>query len=129
MPEDNQIVVGAGEPVAFPQDGPSNGVIVRLTDGDFLLPNIGIYEITFQVSVTEAGQLIVVLNDIEQPSTVVGRTAISSQIVGVYLISTEIINSILSISNPINANTSLTITQSAGGDNPVTAHLIIKQLV
>lgn len=128
MPGDNSATIGAGIPIEFPQDGPSNGVISRINSTQFNLPNIGVYEITFQVSITEPGQLVITLNSIENITSVVGRSTGTSQIVGVSLIQTFIINSVITINNPIGETTALTITPLAGGTSPVSANLIIKQI-
>lgn len=112
MPGDNAATVAVGASVEFPNDGPTSGTIVRsggVSPSAFVLPAIGTYEITWQVSVTEAGQLILTLDSeggaIEQVDSVVGRATGTSQIVG---------------------NTFITTT--AGGTHPVSATLTIKQI-
>jgi hypothetical protein len=129
MPDDNAATVAAGTAVEFPQDGPASGTIVRNSATQFILPDIGIYEVNFQVSVTEAGQLVVVLDGTELAYTVVGRNTGTSQIVGVYLVETTLLDSVLSINNPLGSATALTITPLAGGVDPVSAHLVIKRVV
>lgn len=130
MPGDNTATVAAGAPIEFPNDGITNNtVITRLTASVFNLALVGIYEIFFQVSVTEAGQLVMVLNGAEVPYTVVGRATGTSQLVGMSLITTTLPGSILSINNVTGAPAALTITPVAGGTNPVSANLIIKQYV
>jgi len=128
MPGDNAATVAVGASVQFPQNGSTNGVITSLTPSTFNLPAIGTYEITFQVSVQEPGQLVLVLNGAEQGATVVGRAQGSSQITGSCLITTTTINSILSINNPTGNSFALTISPLAGGTRPVSAHLVIKKL-
>jgi hypothetical protein len=132
MPGDNPDPVAAGAAVEFPQDGPNDGSITisRFSGSTsiFNLAAIGIYEVTFQVSVAEAGQLVIVLNGAQILYTVVGRATGTSQIVGMALIKTVAINSILSIHNPTGNSPALTITPSAGGTHSVSAHLIIKRL-
>ena len=129
MPEDNADTVAAGTAVEFPQDGPASGTIVRNNATQFILPDIGIYEVNFQVSVTEAGQLVVVVDGIELAYTVVGRATGTSQIVGVCLVETTLLDSVLSINNPLGSATALTITSEAGGVDAVSAHLVIKRVV
>jgi hypothetical protein len=130
QPGDNAATVAAGSPIEFPNDGiTNNAVITRLTASVFNLALVGIYEIFFQVSVTEAGQLVIVLNGAELPYTVVGRATGTSQIVGMSLITTTLPGSILSINNVIASVTALTVTPIAGGTNPVSANIIIKQYV
>lgn len=130
MPSDNIATIGAGIPVEFPNNGSTNNTsITRLTASTFNLANTGIYEITFQISITEPGQLVVVLDTVEIPYTVVGRATGTDQIIGISLITTIKDNSILSINNPSGNSTALKITPYAGGTHAVSANLIIKQFV
>lgn len=130
MPPDNAATVAVGTDVSFPQDGPTSGsgLIFRTGPSTFNLSDIGIYEVTFQVSVTEAGQLILTLNGADLAYTVVGRATGTSQIFGTALVQTSTINSILTVRNPAGNSTALTITPLAGGTRPVSAHLIIKRI-
>ena len=66
---------------------------------------------------------------LHQAYTVVGRATGTSQIVGLNLITTTSSNSIISISNPSSESTALTLTPLAGGTNPVSAHLVILQII
>lgn len=125
MPGDNAATIAAGAPVLFPQNGPSNGTIIRLNSSSFLLPSIGTYLIQFQVSVTEPGQLMLRLNSTEVADSVVGRATGTSQITGLSLITTTSPNSILEVINPTGNTPALTITPVAGGTHPVSAHLVI----
>jgi hypothetical protein len=130
MPPDNTSTVAAGTAVEFPSDGHTNNTsITRISSSTFNLENIGFYEINFNVSVTEAGQLIVVLNSVEILESVVGRATGTSEIIGTCLILTNTMNSILSINNPTGNSPALTITPVAGGTRAVSAHLLIKEYV
>ena len=82
----------------------------------------------FQVSVSEAGQLVLVLNGAELPYTVVGRATGTSQIVGMALITTPVENSPLSVRNPAAGLSALTITPAFAGTDAVSAHLVITRL-
>jgi hypothetical protein len=82
----------------------------------------------FQVSVIEAGQLILRLNATDVASSVVGRATGTSQIVGMSLVTTSVINSVLEVDNPAGNSTPLTITPVAGGTRPVSAHLVITRV-
>ena len=134
MPPDNAATVAVGGAVQFPQDGESsgNGSIVRAGLSTFVLADVGVYQVSFQVSVTEAGQLVLALNQgggfLEIPTTVVGRATGTSQIVETALVRTVVPNSALEVRNPVSESTALTITPLAGGTNPVSAHLVITQL-
>ncbi len=129
MPTDNATPIAAGADVAFPQAGAnSNTGITQLTDTSFSLANVGTYQVLFQVSAEEAGQLVLTLNGTELPYTVVGRDATTSQLVGMALVTTDVATSVLTVRNPATATTSLTLTPNAGGTDPVSAHLVITQL-
>lgn len=133
MPGDNAATVAIGGDVSFPQDGPSSGtgLIARLGANAFNLATIGVYEVLFQVSVTEPGQLVLTLNSgggaVVLGYTLVGRAGQTNQIVGMALVRTSVINSILTVRNNSSAS-ALTITPSAGGTAPVSAHLVITRI-
>lgn len=129
MPADNAATVAPGIDVSFPQDGPNSGTsISRASNSTFNLGVIGTYQILFQVSITEAGQLELTLNGTALDYTVVGRATGTSQIVGIAIVTTTSINSILTVRNPADNASALTITPIAGGTEPVSAHLVITQL-
>ena len=129
MPPDNAATVAPGTDVSFPQDGPNSGSdIARLGPDSFNLAQIGTYQVLFQVSVTEAGQLILTLNGEDLAYTVAGRAAGTTQIVGMALVETTAINSVLTVRNPEGTAAALTITPLAGGTRPVSAHLVITQI-
>ena len=90
MPPDNAATVAPGTDVSFPQDGPTSGAaITRTGPSTFNLSAIGTYQVLFQVSVDEAGQLILTLNGADLAYTVVGRATGTSQIVGMALVQTQ----------------------------------------
>lgn len=129
MPPDNSATVAPGTDVSFPQDGPNSGSgIARSGPSSFTLGEIGTYLVLFQVSVTEAGQLILTLNGEDLAYTVVGRATGTSQIVEMAIVETTVINSILTVRNPAGNAAALTITPLAGGTRPVSAHLVIMQI-
>lgn len=126
MPEDNPATIAPGSNILFPRNGPSLGLIVsRINTSSFQLSNIGVYQVFFQASIIEPGQLCITINNIVQPQTVVERATGTSQIVGNSLIETTISNSILSICNPAGETTDLSLTLIAGGNNAVSANIII----
>jgi hypothetical protein len=128
MPGDNAATVAVGAAVDFPQDGPTSGVITRVNNSQFNLPNIGTYEVFFQVSVDEAGQLMLRMNGVELAYTVVGRATGTNQLTSMCMVTTSGINSTLEVVNPSGNSTALTITPLAGGTHSVSAHLVIKQI-
>ncbi|MBJ6766176.1 collagen-like protein [Myxococcaceae bacterium JPH2] len=131
MPPDNAATVAAASAVEFPQNGAMSG-ISRASASQFNLPAIGVYEISWQVSVAEAGQLVLGLDSgsgvVEQPSTVVGRATGTSQLMGHVLLTTTSVNSILTVRNPSGNSPALTVTPLAGGTHPVSASLLIMQI-
>lgn len=132
MPNDNPAPVAINTAVEFPQDGSSSGGITRSSSTQFILPTIGTYFVQFQVSVTQAGQLALRLNDGSGPlllaDSVVGRATGSDQIVGMSFVTTSTPNAILEVINPGSNSTALIITPNAGGVNDVSAHLSIMRL-
>lgn len=129
MPPDNVATVPAGTDVSFPQDGPNSGTgIVRAGDDSFTLGNIGTYQVLFQVSAAEAGQLMLTLNGADLPYTVAGRAAGGSQIVGMAIVETTAENAVLTVRNPEGTADPLTLSPRAGGTRPVSAHLVITQI-
>lgn len=129
MPPDNDARVAPSTDVSFPQDGPNSGSgIARSGPSSFNLAEIGTYLVLFQVSVTEAGQLILTLNDEDLAYTVAGRATGTSQIVGMALVETTVTDSVLTVRNPDGTAAALTITPLAGGTRSVSAHLVIMQI-
>jgi hypothetical protein len=128
MPGDNAATIGVGTAVAFPQDGPTTGTIARNDSSTFNLPAVGDYEVTWQVSISEPGQLQLALNGVGLANTVVGRATGTSQLVGSTIITTTSVNSALSVINPVGNSTALTVTPIAGGASAVSATLTIKTL-
>jgi hypothetical protein len=127
MPPDNAATVATLLPILFPQDGPSSsGGITRTSASAFNLASIGVYEVTFQASTTEAGQLMLTLNGSALQYTAVGRATGTSQIVGTVLVETTSINSVLRVTNA--SAGVLTLTPFAGGPQPVSAHLVVLRL-
>jgi hypothetical protein len=127
MPGDNAATVAPGTAVDFPQNGPGVGGISRSGVDTFLLSESGTYRVSFDVSVTEAGQLDLSVNGIELPYTVVGRATGTSEITGESLVTVSA-GSILSVNNPAGNSTALTITPLAGGTHAVAASLVIERL-
>jgi hypothetical protein len=129
MPPDNAATIAPGADVAFPQDGPSSGTaIARVNSSTFNLSGIGTYQVMFQASVNEAGQLALTLNGGQLSYAAVGRATGTSQIVGMFLVTTTVINSLLTVRNPAVNPVALTMTPVAGGSLPVSAHLVITQI-
>ena len=81
MPPDNDATVAPGSDVSFPQDGSNSGSsIVRTGASSFNLSEIGTSQVSFNVPVTEAGQLELTLNGASLAYTVVGRATGTSHV-------------------------------------------------
>ena len=129
MPPDNRVSVAPGADVSFPQDGPNSGTsIVRAGPSSFLLGEIGVYSVLFEVTVTQSGQLVLTLNGADLPYTAVGQDTGTTQIVGMAIVETASANSILTVRNPAGNFTTLIITRRSGGTRPISAHLVITQI-
>jgi hypothetical protein len=127
MPGDNPVAIAAGANVAFPNDGAIVGAdIVRLSPSTFGL-SAGTYQVLFEVSVDEPGQLILNLDALELANTAVGRASVDSQINGCFLVQVAA-PAVLSVRNPAGSIAPLTITPLAGGTHIVSAHLVITRL-
>jgi len=141
MPGDNAATVGVGAAVQFPQKGPTFGAtITRLSALSFQMAVVGTYEVSWQVSVAEAGQLVLHLDtgtvvgalnpSNEILKTACGRATGTSQLSNVVLIQTTAINTAISVHNPAGNSTALTITPLAGGGTlSASATLVIKRLI
>ena len=131
MPGDNTATVAPGTSISFPQNGPTTGKIIRSSTtptSQFVLPDIGTYSITWQVSIAEAGQLVLVVNGVEDARTVVGRATGTSQIVGNTLLTTSTLNTTISVNNPSGNPVALTVSPMAGGTKAVSASMVITRL-
>jgi BclA C-terminal domain len=130
MPPDNAATIPAGGPVSFPEDGSTSGTIARLgpSPSTFVLPGVGTYRVSFQVSVLESGQLELELNGVPVATSVVGRATGTTQLVGDSLVTTTTADETLQIINPTAAPNALTLGPRAGGADPVGASLVIEQL-
>jgi hypothetical protein len=129
MPGDNAATIAAGAPVNFPNDGAIVGTdITRLSANTFNLVSPGKYQVFFQVSVDEAGQLMAKLNGAEIITSCSGRATGTNQIVGMVIVDVVLPNSTFQIVNPLGNATALTITPIAGGAHTVSAHLVITRL-
>ncbi len=128
MPGDNTATIAAGSPIEFPQNGLSNGIITRINASQFNIPAVGIYLVDWQVSIAEAGQLMLQLNGTDIPTSVVGRATGTTQIIGHTMIMTTSPNSILQVVNPSGNPVALTINPTAGGTRAVTANLVITRI-
>jgi hypothetical protein len=128
MPGDNAATVAVGAAVEFPQDGAANG-IVRSSASQFVLPATGTYKVTWQVSVDEAGQLMLDLNGsiATTAATVAGRATGTSQISNSVLIAATAAD-VLRVINPTGNAAALTITPLAGGTHAVSAWLLIERV-
>ncbi len=125
MPTDNGGSFAAGVAINFPKNGSSSGTsITRTGNATFQLATIGTYLVIFQMSVTEPAQVMLRLNSVILPYTVIGRDTGTIQLEGMTFVTTSTPNSILEVINPP-GNIGLTLTPSAGGTNPVSAHLVI----
>jgi len=130
MPSDNAATVAAGADIAFPSPAvaAAGTGITSISTTEFQLAIAGVYRVMWQVSVTEAGQLELLLNGTVLPYTVVGRATGTSQIVGMALVVTTAPNSYIEVQNPAGNTPALTITPIAGGTATVSANLIIERI-
>ena len=129
MPGDNPAPVAVGAAVEFPQlDATAGTDITALTASTFQLASIGIYRIYYQVSVSEAGQLVLHVNGVPYAPSAAGRATGTSPISNLFRLTTTVVNTVISLNNPAGNPAELTITPIAGGTIPVSAHLDIERV-
>ncbi len=127
MPADNAATVAVGGDVEFPQNGPTTSAgTLRLTASSFVLATPGVYRVTFQVPVSESGQLVLTLDDVELAYTVTGRGTGLTSLGETTLVTTAAANQVLTVRNPAGSIAALTITPIAGGVASVSATLLIE---
>lgn len=133
-PADYGAPIAVNSPIPFPQDGPF-GVIDRdlvAPTTTFLLPQSGVYEIEFVVSVTEAAQLGLWLDPAtgvfaRVTSMVFGRASVTSEVVGHGFVTVNIPNSRIQVRNDASVGP-ITVTANAGGVNATAASLTVKRV-
>ena len=127
-PDDNPTAVTAGNAVEFPTTSSQSTGITRLSDSTFNLAEAGTYLVAFRVNSTNAGQLQIAVNSNGLANGIFGTSTEGSSIDGFTVITTAQANSVLSIINPTNSTSPITITQNAGGVNPTISTLTIIKL-
>ena len=127
-PGDNPTAVTAGNAVEFPTTSSQSTGITRLSDSTFNLAEAGTYLVAFRVNSTNAGQLQIAVNSNGLANGIFGTSTEGASIDGATVITTAEANSILSIINPTNSTSPITITQNAGGTNPTISTLTIIKL-
>jgi hypothetical protein len=126
-------MAGSGR-VPFPRDNtPANaGGIVRSDPSSFFLPNVGTYEVSFDVQTVEPGQLMLELNGVDLPWTVSGNQ--NSGTLGHthskrVLITTAVSMSVLAVINPVGNTAALDVTAAdAASTHANSQNLVIRQI-
>ncbi len=125
----NQIpVVTPGSPVEFPNNGPTSTNITRLTPGTFNLDLSGTYLISFNLTVIEPAEVVIVLNGVEIPETVVARSTGETQLSGSFIINVPQTNSVISLNNASNTPFNLSSNSNTGSTKPLSLHFNILKL-
>jgi len=126
-PPDNSIDVLPGGSVAFPNNGPVSGDIRRTSNNGFKIKKSGTYMVTVSINTTEATQIMISLDDVPQHQTVFGKVTRTSPVNGTALLNITG-STTLRVINPSNSSNPLVFTPNSGGNNPVSAHLVIVKL-
>jgi hypothetical protein len=130
--------IAVDAPFPFDTDGPGTAGVVRQSDDfTFTLVEAGTYDISWMVSVEEAGQTALYVDDPEasglfpatsfRPETLAGHAAITNQITNRVIITTTAPNANIRIYNHSSA-TALTLTTHPGGTQRGTTSLAIVRL-
>jgi hypothetical protein len=127
MSPDNAAPVEIGDAISFPRAGTASGSDVVESGGNtFTLATAGIYLVTFQVSVAQAGQLALAQNGALLPASIVGRDTGANQFVGTSMVTASAGDALQVINS--SSPSALNLTPEAGGTQPVSAHLTILRL-
>lgn len=139
MPPDNPDPIEVGGAFSFPRDGEAGGsVIARASDSEFRISIPGVYEVSWQFCVDSAAQTALAVVDepptdelripvpVVQRFTVVGRPTGQTHMSNRTLLRTHYPNALISVVNG-NSSGSVSLTQFAGGIDPVTANIIIRR--
>jgi hypothetical protein len=117
--------------VPFPRNGPAVG-IVRNDPNSVTLPEVGTYEVSFEVHTTEPGQLQLEANGVDLAETCVGNmnpTSGGHPLIGHAFITTATPNVVIAVVNPAGNAAALTITPADGSETHANAQtLTVKRL-
>lgn len=130
MPSDNPVAIPPGSAVAFPNDGPATGGIVRSSTSVFIMPDIATYEVNWNVMPSSVNQFILRVNSIELLNTAIGTGNTNVPMTGTFLITTTVENSTLELINPSGnvGNATIRVAPLGGQNVPFSAWLTIKKL-
>jgi hypothetical protein len=130
--------IAVGAPFRFgsaPGPASTGTTITQLSPSRFPLGPIGKYRVTWDASVTEAGQMALALSDLPVPAvptevarTRRGRATGTSQIIGNLFIQTTFANARLELWNSSGSAAALTPTPNAGGAAAAWTNITIQQV-
>ena len=128
MPPENAAAIAPGEAVEFPEQSFIGGTnVTRTSDSEFTFTESGIYLVFFNAATSEAAQLVPAINTTELSFALAGKDSVLSQLSGMAIIAAND-GDVLTLRNPASATSSVTLSPNAGGNSPVTAHLILIRL-
>jgi hypothetical protein len=119
-------VVAVGDAIQFPHPGTIVGTGITYLASDGVTLVAGVYSVSFVVSVKEQAQLALTLDGVITYRTVSGRSSGTTQVSGFAAIRTTNASSTLKLVNV--SNIPITITPNAGGQLPVSAHLLVTRV-
>jgi len=127
MPSDNPNPVAINGAIQFPNNGIVAGSSILRTSSSVFTLAPGIYQVSFQASITEPAQLALRIAGVVNLTTVASRAASTSQVFGTSIISISV-SSTLEVVNSASPG-AITLTQFGGGTNPTSCHLVIVKLI
>ncbi|KAN0026953.1 hypothetical protein ACTFIU_009629 [Dictyostelium citrinum] len=134
-------VISPGDDIQFRKDGPNSNIFevfdvsyinvdrVYQTTSSFTIALIGIYDVTFFVTVEEdGGQLVFTDNDVELGFTLVGKNIGTNQIFSNFLLNVTESGHTYTVRNPASNTQDITIKTLSGGNKAVSCHLVFLQV-
>ncbi|KAN0036390.1 hypothetical protein ACTFIV_001682 [Dictyostelium citrinum] len=139
--ESSDEVISPGDDIQFRKEGPNSNIFeffdvsyvnverVFPSTSSFTIAIIGIYDITFFVTVEEdGGQLVFTDDDVELDFTLVGKNIGTNQIFGNFLLNVTEPGHTYTVRSPSSNTQDLTIKTLSGGKKAVTSHLVFLQV-
>jgi hypothetical protein len=117
-----------GEEVFFSLNSCVLDSITRSSASGVCVSEAGSYFVFYQLTAVGAGNLVICLNGIEQLHTIVAKDKCCGHLVCGTVVSTDEKDTILTVRNPVRANSTLRLTANDGGPLGISNHIVVIRL-